>query len=619
MYLIWYCLFCINIAFVMAAIFKKKFEESIATVQLGIIVLLYFFYVLDFLAIGFWIICLLFTLTTVYAAIKIIKSHRLNNALRLVFRPSAVIYVLLLSLVYLTVRGNTVKLIDELHLWAALPKILFYHGGKLQLKESMLLGYQHYIPGVSLYLYFLERINVVFSEPLLYFGYASLGAAMLLPMSGKVLSFRKWYFIPIITMVLYWVPLVFYNAVYNDLTIYYKSIHVDPILGITVGYGTWLLAQKPWSSIFNVIRFSLCCSFVVLIKSSGIAFVVIWLLSTILYLFIYERDMLKKQYIWIGVALPLAIYLIWKGCLDFYDVTDMFNYSVADILNVSFMKEFVLALMSQVILYPGSGKYSAYCTFTSIVSWLLILFLTWWFIIRGRIEEKGRMLKWVLTTLIIQIIVFVIGLYGLCVGPLFDSSLPSYPRYICTTLTAFLSFFVLNFSYEVDIFISGITKTGKKALSVLFIFEFLFGLCFSPFYLPSKINPDIGVIDADEIELIVCRYPVLEGEKNGNKVALIVDGTYTAWWYLCRRLYFNLIDEGFILNNVYFEDDIVNEASKDNGKTLTISEGKGWDNYKYIYWVHGVPDSLKELETFRVVAINGRDISLQKIEQQNIK
>ena len=71
--------------------------------------------------------------------------------------------------------------------------------------------------------------------------------------------------------------------------------------------------------------------------------------------------------------------------------------------------------------------------------------------------------------------------------------------------------------------------------------------------------------------------------------------------------------------SVYFEDDIVNEASKDNGKTLTISEGKGWDNYKYIYWVHGVPDSLKELETFRVVAINGRDISLQKIEQQNIK
>ena len=180
MYLIWYCLFCINIAFVMAAIFKKKFEESIATVQLGIIVLLYFFYVLDFLAIGFWIICLLFTLTTVYAAIKIIKSHRLNNALRLVFRPSAVIYVLLLSLVYLTVRGNTVKLIDELHLWAALPKILFYHGGKLQLKESMLLGYQHYIPGVSLYLYFLERINVVFSEPLLYFGYAHVYSTNLL-------------------------------------------------------------------------------------------------------------------------------------------------------------------------------------------------------------------------------------------------------------------------------------------------------------------------------------------------------------------------------------------------------------------------------------------------------
>lgn len=193
MYLIWYIIFCLVLAFIMASLFGKKFENSVITGQLSLIVMLYIFYLLDILHPGVYAICLLIAVCSFYGLYKVIKERRIVDTIKLIARPAAVIYVILLCLIYYTVRSNTVNLIDELHLWAALPKILATQQGKLQLKEAMLLGYTDYVPGMPLYLYFLMRVNRAISEPLMYFGYAALGGAMLLPMCGKIENYRKWY------------------------------------------------------------------------------------------------------------------------------------------------------------------------------------------------------------------------------------------------------------------------------------------------------------------------------------------------------------------------------------------------------------------------------------------
>lgn len=136
MYLLWYIVYCFALSFMMAAIFEKKFESSIITGQLGSIVMLYIFYLANLLHIGVYVIYLAILLGTLF-----------------------VLY---------TVRQNTVNLVDELHLWGALPKILATQHGTLRLKESMLLGYEDYVLGMPLYLSFLMRVKRLISEPLQY-------------------------------------------------------------------------------------------------------------------------------------------------------------------------------------------------------------------------------------------------------------------------------------------------------------------------------------------------------------------------------------------------------------------------------------------------------------------
>lgn len=624
MYLIWYYLLCICAAFIMAVLFEKKFEEAIVMVLLGVIVVLYFFYVLDILDIGFRITCIVFGFGLMCSIYKILKCKKIKQYIELVFRPSAIIYFIALLLIYLTVRQNTVKLIDELHLWAAMPKILFYHGGENQLKLPMLMGYQAYIPGVPLWLYFLEKLNRVFSEPLLYFGYGALGVTLLLPACSKVLNYKKWYTFPILAIGLYAVPLLCYNGKISDLAIYYRSLFVDPILGIAVGYGTWLLVHKPWSSINKMINFSLCSSLVVLIKSSGIAFVGVWIISIFFYLCIYEKQIFKRWYIWAGTIFPFAIWLIWKVCCDIFATKDMFDYSVADIFNLSYMKVFLTALATKNIIWPRLEILSPYCTFLSVMLWMILSSVTWWLIVRKQLVEKSKQIKWAFITLIIQVVVFTLGLYGLCVGPLFQSSMPSYARYISTAVTAFGVFMFMNLVYEFNALLKCFERLRHRKqemkLGILFILEVVIGaLCYPSCILRNYIA-NRGVEDGARVEKIVADYPVEENEYGFVKSVLLVDNKYTLWWPLCRRLYFDLIDDDILCDGVYFEEDIINEINSENVKILTLPEGRGWDNYAYIYRIHGADDDpARTVETFEVVKIDDRDIWVQRIEEQKIE
>lgn len=630
MYLVKYCLFCLVIAIVMAVVFKRKFEEAVITVQLGIITLLYVFYVLDILEIGFYFICIALLLSVIWAVYTAIRYHRVRETLKLVVNPALIVYFMLLFLIYLTVRGNSVSLIDELHLWGGMPKILFYQKGKLQLKEAMLLGYADYIPGMPLYLYFLEKLNGTFQEALLYFGYAALGAAMMLQMCGRIRSFKKWYGFPVIIVVMYLLPLTFFNSIYNDYAIYYKSLHVDAILALTVGYAAWLLVQKPWKCIFDTITYSLSLAFLVLLKSSGIAFAMILIVSMLLYIFVYERQELKKRHIWAGVCLPLVVYIIWSACLKLFTASDSVGYSITDILNFSFMREFLSAMATKSILQPRNAGLSVYCTFLSCMLWLLTITVLSWLIVKKRMGEKEKILKWAFATLMVSLIIFIIGLYGLCVGP-FHSRLLSYARYICTALAAFLCFIVMNFVYEfpvlkgcVFLYVKG--TMGKKILGIVFALDLLVLGIFFPLYRPSEIQyPKTALNDADKIESVISEVFVKKETAGWNRAVMIVDKGYDSYspdlhLYLHRRLYFDLIDEGIqISGTLYFDDDIVNESDTKDGKVFSISAEKTWAECDYVCWVHYVDDSSKTINLYEVVSRDSNNICLHQVRQCEIK
>ena len=87
--------------------------------------------------------------------------------------------------------------------------------------------------------------------------------------------------------------------------------------------------------------------------------------------------------------------------------------------------------------------------------WLISLFIVWWLIIRNEASLHKKLIKWAFATIMAQIIMFVIALYGLCVKT-YNSQIPSLPRYLCTALVALLSFYIMIFISEFDTFFKSV-------------------------------------------------------------------------------------------------------------------------------------------------------------------
>lgn len=615
MFLLKYFVFCMLLAFVMASVWKRKFEDAIVIGQFWIITSLFLCYVLDILYIGFYIVCLLIVVGSVFGCYYVIKKRNVKEVIRLCIRPSTIVYFALLCMIYYTVRANKVALIDELHLWAALPKILVFQHGHMQLQNSFMLAYSDYIPGMPLYLYFLERLNRCFTEPILYFGYVALGGAMLLKVLSKWDNFKKWYLLPIVAVILYLVPLTFYNNLYNDHAIYYMSLHVDPILGITVGFTTWLALQNPWTKLSSMIQFSLSLIFLTLLKSSGIVFSLILIIFTIVFIYKYDKDSLKRKYIWICSIGPLVFYSIWKVCLSFFKTADSVGYSMSDIFSSKYIISFLKALLFDCILIPKNAALSKYCTFATCLLWLISIAVLV-YVIKSRADKgQSKLLKFGMILMSIETLIFIIGLYGLYAGP-FKGNTYSFGRYLGTILTSWLCFLVFiifdNFSL---VQLQKETAKFKIFLAFSFFVEAMVIITIYPFYKPGSIQyPQIALQDADKTDTILGTSVNNEGKSSKNAI-LVIDPEYDSFSpdlhvYFHRRLYFDMIDHGINLSQWVFANNVVYDSEK---KTLKVTGNYEKTKINYVYWVHYKSDSLKYVEMFQVVDDKADVLSLKQV------
>lgn len=190
MYLIWFVIFTFILAFILKTLLDIKYENSLIIGQVGIIIVLYLFYIMDILEIGLNVVCTCFAIAIVLSIVISIKRKRIKDNLRAVCTYSAAGYILYLAAVYCSVKNKVPFWGDELRYWAAVPKILYKYHGALQLNNGFQIFSVDYIPGISIYQYFLETINGKWSDSLRFFAYAAVTGALLLPV-GK--SIKRWY------------------------------------------------------------------------------------------------------------------------------------------------------------------------------------------------------------------------------------------------------------------------------------------------------------------------------------------------------------------------------------------------------------------------------------------
>ena len=176
----------VSIGSVFFSFYNKKYEETLPITTGAIIIYLYITYIFNFLHIGYYILIGFISIIYIFCIYKFIKEKEKKKIIKNIFTPGFFIFIICFIIIIFIVSGNKVLLWDELRLWGAYPKILFYDGS-LQLgdKVKLLNTMQSYEPGMPLFQYFFTKSTNHFIESDLFLAYALLGIIPLITSTNK--------------------------------------------------------------------------------------------------------------------------------------------------------------------------------------------------------------------------------------------------------------------------------------------------------------------------------------------------------------------------------------------------------------------------------------------------
>lgn len=582
---------CLSLAMsFIAEAYRESYVKVMACALFFSTCFLYVFYIFDFFFIGIYLLTGIFVIVAIMSILKLVKERReILSVIKGIISPQWMITIMVFCINWWFTRTNIVKLIDELHLWAALPKALYYTRHFQSGIDSLLVGYKDYIPGMPVTLCFFEWLNGAYEDHVLYFGYCCYGSiAMLIATSH--LKWRNWLAIIPIGVGISIAPLMFYNTIFNDSTIWFKSIHVDPVLGILVGCGLFLIYDAFWESSIGTATFTLLLCVIVLMKSSGIALAILMASSVLLLSRISKIEIGRMKQVLV-VAAPVLIWASWKFVRVFFAVSTSAEFRIENIFVFEYLKVFLKAVFTDAVVYFNNVNTGIPAGFIGSV--VLLLFLCTAVYLLQEKQNKKRF--WFVVMLWGGLAVFFLfGLFIIYCGTMKAgyAGTPSYPRYICTMLTALWIGIVLISIKSFQLHRIKVLK--KMEIGYLFI-SLVLCICLFPH------TPPIGITYPNKVYPEADRYAqeIRQDVPEGN-VLLIVDDHYNElsadlYFYLQRRMYYDLLDCDIQMCSISF---LESSVSMDSG-SITVPEDERVKNITYIALVQCEND-VNNLELIRV-------------------
>ena len=424
------------VTILLAALMKEKAETVFPGVLLAVIGILYPFYCLDLLRVGRLALYCLLAAAALHSVVKLRKNPgRILSAIT----PGICLYGALCLFYAAYTRNHLVGLWDELRLWGAVPMAL-YATEALQLGENALIFeiMQPYPPGMSLLVYFIQSIAPEFQEGMIFAVYAMFFSAMLLP----VLKGLRWkdypFFLPL-ALVLICAPCLF-TSHGGDGAWFYGSLYIDPILGALAGYVFYLSCTEPFKSPMAQLRFAVSLLVLAVIKDSGVMFALLaGLNAVVLDLTDRERNVRGIKWLWrpaLAMVPGLIGYGSWKWMLTFYGITSNAKGFLRNLPTPSGIVVLLRNLKSMAMVSLQDPLFTCKLTLTYIPCFLIMAWLSY-------LTEKrrGKLRQFLITwaSMCVSIGIFCLG-YIMSFG----TSLPSFQRYMSSTLILLMTFVMLR-------------------------------------------------------------------------------------------------------------------------------------------------------------------------------
>lgn len=287
----------ISFALLIMIIWNRKFEETIGLAIIAVVFILYIMGLAGFLETGIFLVYLL-------AAISLLSSIYLYNRKKMTFRqifsPGILIYGILIILIIMNCKDSFLARWDEYSHWGLAAKDMFYYNsfGK-HIGTTVMLP--RYLPFSTLAEYLFIYTNGLFSQSLLYVGYQSVMAGILIISCKAAVQKRKFLF-PVLTGIIC-LPVIFYIDVFN-------SLYVDPLLAALLAY-VLICYFSEKMSVFNLIR--IIGGLIALTLTKDVGVVLAGLMTLIMLADVLQVQYKQKKFEIKQVLLPCVCTLLVCG------------------------------------------------------------------------------------------------------------------------------------------------------------------------------------------------------------------------------------------------------------------------------------------------------------------
>lgn len=570
-----------------AACFKRRFEELLAPSFGLIVLLLYGFYMVNQLKAGLFAVITVLCLCYMVAAIYLVKRKTIKSFAKNFFTPGFVIALLVLAGCWIATNTAEVLLWDEMRLWGAVPKAMFY-SDQLQLGPNAIIypNMQSYYPGIQLFQYFCEKVRTAsFQENLLFFAYTLFGGAMLIS-CARDMQWKKAWQIPIVALIVLLLPLAFYNSDFNYAN-YYLSLYIDPMLGIAFAYSLYLIWDMREPDMFTGISYILSLTTLVLLKDSGL---LLALFSVITLGVVYGWKNLKqnRQYrtLLAGSVITMVITAVaWKMCLFAAQIQNHIKAPTGGIINflisptqeqLLIAKEYWLHWVPlQILTRPAFWEWWNQTPGKVRPSWLILMVLfvafaiALWFV-----AQKNKQFLKLIVCLLTWNVVYLLSMFVLYIGSM--GGIESYERYEGTLMLATLTLLAM---ITIGLFQMKSEKINREILAP----SAALGICVCILTFPLKAPSmptfleDAKVLGQQNANSIVAQIAGGGGIERPRNVFLLQDGGDPL---VHHRTYLDLIEKNIYIKNFY---------SAVDPKAMGLEEPVEWlqyleeNEFEYVY------------------------------------
>ena len=342
----------------LCVLFQKRFEEMLAPVVSGAVLICYVLAMFRALHAFVWIAVALAAVglcTCLWQAVRKKGKSFLRSFVANVLTPGLVCFLLVVGVIIVAALPHKVTHTDEIYVWAMQPLSFFFRDGFSGAITHLSPRFMTYTPGVHLFQWIAMAAHGEWNEGFLFLGLWLMYAAMLLPLT-RHLTWKKAWWIPVYAAAMLLFPAIFTGEAY-------QLLRVDAALGLCLGYAAiqaWQFATQAAQRKFYGITLSLGLALLVLVKQPGIG----WALFPMLLLVLVDapkrgiKQSLKSAAM--IFALPLATFLSWQLFCSVTGMTGQHMNALAQ--NAEQLAQGQMAVSSQDLLGLCAALFTAIAT-----------------------------------------------------------------------------------------------------------------------------------------------------------------------------------------------------------------------------------------------------------------